>query len=89
MTHLATLKPTQAETVWSAAATGRGPMHNGVRSSAIYRVVGLTPALTLLPDYCFAQALVRFGFLWEESHTAGSGRPAPWRVLSDQGSVSA
>lgn len=86
VTHLATLKPTQAETVWSAAATGRGPMHNGVRSSAVYRVIGLTPALTLLPDYCFAQALVRFGFLWEEPHTAEDLAARPlWRVLSDQG----
>ena len=38
--HLATLRPTQAETVWSAVATGRVPMQNGVRSSASYRVLG-------------------------------------------------
>ena len=80
--HLATLRPTQAETVWSAAATGRVPMQNGVRSSASYRVLGVSPAITLLPDYCFAQALVRFGFLWEEPHTAEdlTARPALERV---------
>ena len=84
--HLATLRPTQAETVWSAAATGRVPMQNGVRSSASYRVLGVSPAITLLPDYCFAQALVRFGFLWEEPHTAEDLTARPlWSVLSDQG----
>ncbi len=84
--HLATLRPTQAETVWSAAATGRVPMQNGVRSSASYRVLGVSPAITLLPDYCFAQALVRFGFLWEEPHTADDLTARPlWNVLSDQG----
>ncbi len=84
--HLATLRPTQAETVWSAAATGRLPMQNGVRSSASYRVLGVSPAITLLPDYCFAQALVRFGFLWEEPHTAEDLTARPlWNVLSDQG----
>jgi predicted AlkP superfamily phosphohydrolase/phosphomutase len=84
--HLATLRPTQAEPVWAAAATGHGPMATGVRSSASYRVLGVTPAISLLPDYCFAQALVRFGFLWEEPHTAEdlAARPV-WHVLSDQG----
>jgi hypothetical protein len=84
--HLATLRPTQAEAVWSAAATGRAPMRTGVRSSASYRVLGMTPAITLLPDYCFAQALVRFGFLWEEPHTAEDlvARPL-WHILSEQG----
>ena len=84
--HLATMRPTQAETVWSAVATGRGPMQNGVRSSASYRALGMTPAISLLPDYCFAQALVRFGFLWEEPHAAPDLAARPlWNVLSDQG----
>jgi hypothetical protein len=84
--HLATVRPTQAETVWSAVATGRVPMQNGVRSSASYRVLGVSPPMTLLPDYCFAQALVRFGFLWEEPHTAEDLTARPlWNVLSDQG----
>ena len=67
--HLATLRPTQARPVWSAVATGRYPMYNGVRSAAVYRAFGGTP-IQLLPDYCFAQALVRFGFLAKEPQTA-------------------
>jgi hypothetical protein len=84
--HLATLRPTQAEPVWSAVATGRTPMQTGVRSSASYRVLGVTPLISLLPDYCFAQALVSFGFFWEEPHTAEDLAARPlWHILSDQG----
>lgn len=86
VTHLATLRPTQAEPIWSAVATGRGPMLTGVRSSASYRVLGVTPAISLLPDFCFAQALVRAGFLWEEPHTAEDLTARPlWHILSEQG----
>ena len=83
--HLATLRPTQAEPVWSAIATGRLPMDNGVRSALIYRVAGGVP-LRLLPDYCFMQALVRFGFVTEQPLKSGdlSARPL-WRILGDQG----
>ena len=52
--HLATLQPTQAEPVWSAVATGRLPVANGIRASALYRVRDGGPALEVLPDYCFA-----------------------------------
>ena len=84
--HLATLRPTQAETVWSAVATGRSPMHNGVRSSASYRVFGRDPAITLLPDYCYAQALVTFGFFSESRHTSADLAARPiWSILSDLG----
>jgi hypothetical protein len=86
VTHLATLRPTQAEPVWSAAATGRGPMQNGVRSSASFRVLGFTQPITLLPDYCYAQALVRLGFLWETPHAADDLAARPiWHLLGDQG----
>jgi hypothetical protein len=83
---LATLRPTQAETVWSAVATGRSPMQNGVRSSAAYRLFGRGPEITLLPDFCFAQALVRFGFLQESRHSSAdlAARPV-WSILSDLG----
>lgn len=83
--HLATLRPTQAEPVWAAIATGRLPMHNGIRSAVQYRAFGGAP-IRLLPDYCFAQALVRFGLLTEESHTASdlSARPI-WSILNDLG----
>jgi predicted AlkP superfamily pyrophosphatase or phosphodiesterase len=82
--HLATLRPTQAEPVLSAMATGRYPMFNGVRSALVYRVFGGAP-IELLPDYCFAQALVRFGFLTEEAQTARQLTARPiWNILSDR-----
>jgi hypothetical protein len=83
--HLATLRPTQAETVWSSVATGRYPMYNGVRSAVVYRALGGTP-IELLPDYCFAQALVTFGFLSEEPLTVTDLTARPiWNILSDRG----
>jgi hypothetical protein len=84
--HLATLRPTQAEPVWSAAATGRVPAANGIRAAALYRVRPGDAALTLLPDYCFAHALVRFRFLIETPHNARSLHARPlWSLLSDVG----
>jgi hypothetical protein len=84
--QLATLRPTQPEPVWSAIATGRLPMANGIRASALYRVRPSGPALELLPDYCFSQMLVRFGFLAEEPHTAASLRSRPiWSILNGAG----
>ena len=83
--HMATLRPTQAEPVWSAVATGRYPIYNGVRSAAVYRAFGGTP-IQLLPDYCFAQALVTFGFLGEETQTAETLLARPiWNILADRG----
>lgn len=83
--YLATLRPTQAEPVWSAVATGRYPISNGVRSAATYRAFGGAP-IQLLPDYCFAQALVTFGFLRGQSQTADHLRARPlWNILSDRG----
>jgi hypothetical protein len=85
--HLATLRPTQAEPVWSAIATGRYPMYNGIRSSVIYNALGGTP-IQLLPDYCFTQALVTFGFLTEEPLTATDLLARPiWNILSDHGAT--
>jgi hypothetical protein len=82
--HLATLKPTQAEPVWSAAATGKLPGSNGIRAAARYRVRTAGSPLELLPDYCFSQALVRFGFVREEPHTVESLLARPlWSILSD------
>jgi len=82
--HLATLRPTQAEPVWSAALTGKLPSANGIRASALHRVRASDPGIELLPDYCFAQALVSFGLLLEEPHTASSLHARPvWSILSD------
>ena len=42
--------------------------------------------MQLLPDYCFAHALVRFGFLVEEPHTSATLRARPlWSILSTHG----
>jgi predicted AlkP superfamily phosphohydrolase/phosphomutase len=84
--HLATLRPTSAETVWAAVATGKLPQKNGVRSAGIYRVAGGGDPVQLLPDFCFANALVRFGFLVEEPHTSASLRTRTlWSILSTLG----
>ena len=61
-------------------------MANGVRASALYRVRASDPPVTLLPDYCFAQALVRFGFLLETPHDSAALRVRPlWQILGDVG----
>jgi predicted AlkP superfamily phosphohydrolase/phosphomutase len=84
--HLATLHPTSAEAVWSAVATGKLPQKNGVRSAGIYRLSSGGEEVRLLPDYCFASTLVRFGFLTEEPYTSAMMRARPlWSILSLQG----
>lgn len=85
-THLATLRPTQAEPIWTTVATGRLPQSSGVRSAARYRATAGGPALDVLPDYIFAQALVRYGFLREEPHQRGSLAARPiWEILGERG----
>ena len=84
--HLATLHPTSAEAVWAAVATGKLPQKNGVRSSAIYQLAGGGGAVQLLPDYCFAHGLERFGFLVEQRHTSATFRTRTlWSILSTEG----
>ena len=84
--HLATLHPTSPETVWAAVATGKLPQKNGVRSAGIYQMAGRGGALQLLPDYCFAHGLVRFGFLIEEPLTSATFRTRTlWSILSTEG----
>ena len=84
--HLATLRPTSAEAVWSAVATGKLPQKNGVRSAAIYQLSGGGGAIQLLPDYCFAHSLERFGFLLEQAHTSATLRTRTlWSILSTNG----
>jgi hypothetical protein len=94
--HLATLHPTSAEAVWTAAATGKLPQKNGVRSLGIYRLARPLmgserasvdarggEAVQLLPEYCYANALLRFGLLVEEPHTSSTFRARPfWSMLS-------
>jgi len=95
--HLATIHPTSADAVWAAAATGKLPQKNGVRSVGTYRLARLSTrarhpgadgpdgreVLQLLPEYCYANALLRFGLLVEEPHTSTAFRARPfWSILS-------
>jgi hypothetical protein len=99
--HLATLHPTSAEAVWAAAATGKLPQKNGVRSLGTYRLARASTVLgrprtadarggetvQLMPEYCYANALMRFGLEHSEraeypgrgrrmaADAAGTGRP--------------
>ncbi len=83
--HLATLRPTQPATVWTAVATGKYPSKNGVRSAAMFGYARNEPAVELLPDLCFAHALVRLGILREIAHHSSSLRARPiWSILSSQ-----
>ncbi len=84
--HVATLRPTQPGPVWTAAATGKLPVHNGIRSAATYTPFATRGSLELLPDYSFAHALVRFGFLQERLHSSHDLAATPlWRILGRQG----
>jgi hypothetical protein len=83
--HLATLRPTQPAPVWTAVATGKYPPKNGVRSAAMYGYTPNEPPVELLPDLCFAHALVRLGILREIAQTSTSLRAKPiWSILSSQ-----
>ena len=86
---LATLKPTQAETVWTAAATGKYPPKNGVRSGIRRIQADDVNPVDLLPDYCFAHGLVLQSFVTEEDYTSASLRARPmWDILGDWGLAS-
>ena len=87
---LATLKPTQAEPVWAAAATGKYSSKNGVRSNAVFRTDADEPeAVDLLPDYCFAYGLVQQGYVTEHPADAESVRArAFWDIAADYGIAS-
>ena len=87
---LATIRPTQPESVWAAAATGKVPQKNGVRSSGLYQVSprDVVP-VDVLPDYCFSHALVDQGFIRAADRTAASLAARPlWSVLTDYGVTS-
>jgi predicted AlkP superfamily phosphohydrolase/phosphomutase len=81
--RLATLHPTSAEAVWTAVATGKLPQKNGVRSAAVYRTGDDLDPIRLLPDFCYASGLMRFGVLAEEPLTSAALRARPlWSILS-------
>src|SRR5438094_409309 len=84
--HLATLHPTSAEAVWAAVATGKLPQKNGVRSASNYQIAGSDESIELLPGFCFARGLVRFGFLLEQPHSSSTFRTRTlWTILSTHG----
>ena len=84
--HLATLHPTSAETVWAAVATGKLPQKNGVRSARVYLPEGGGSPIRLLPDFCFANGVLRFGLLTEQAHSSATLRTRTlWGILSGAG----
>jgi hypothetical protein len=84
--HLATLRPTQPDPVWTTVATGKLPWKTGVRSAALYQVPAANDRLELLPDHCFAQGLVHFGLLKTSGRSSSSLRVRPlWRILATAG----
>lgn len=84
--HLATLRPTQPASVWTAAATGKLPYKTSVYSAARYTTPGSNYPLDLLPDFCFAQALVRLGLIEENHRGSDAVRARPiWELLSGYG----
>jgi predicted AlkP superfamily phosphohydrolase/phosphomutase len=84
--HLATLRPVQPNPVWTSVATGKLPFKTGIRSTARYRVWLAEESLELLPDFCFSQGLVRFGFVTEQRLTSAAVRARPlWSILSGLG----
>ena len=83
---LATIRPTQPDPVWAAAATGMLPSRNGVRSAAAYYARGDARAVDLLPDGCFSHALVTFGVVRDVPHSSSAWRTRPlWSILAHAG----
>src|SRR4029079_6058797 len=84
--HLATLRPTQPIPVWTAVATAKLPFKNGVRSAARRQFARKGAFSDLLPDYCFAHALVYFGLVSERPLTSASLAARPvWNILGGSG----
>src|SRR5207253_2632413 len=74
--------------VWAAAATGKYPPKNGVRSNALYRVRAEdSDPVDLLPDYCFSSALVYEEFVRADYRlTSAALRARPfWQIVGDFG----
>jgi hypothetical protein len=83
---LATIRPTQPDSVWAAVATGMYPSKNGVRSAGSYYAPGGARAVDLLPDHCFSHALVRLGFVRNQPNASTAWRARPlWSIISAAG----
>ena len=84
--HLTTIRPTQPAPVWTAALTGAVPPSTGVRAAATYTFGPRDHPLELLPDVCFAYALVHLGLLDERPYRSTDLRASPvWQVLGRHG----
>jgi predicted AlkP superfamily phosphohydrolase/phosphomutase len=84
--HVATIQPTQPGPVWTAVATGKLPLKNGIRSAASYFPLAGGEALEVLPAYCFSYALVEYRFLRQRTHESRDLRARPlWSLLGTQG----
>lgn len=84
--HLATLRPTQPASVWTAVATGKLPYKTSVYSTSRYVVPGSSQPLDLLPDFCFAHALVRLGLIEEQQRASDAARARPlWELFGGYG----
>ena len=83
---LATIRPTQPDPVWAAAATGMYPSKNGVRSASSYYARGDDRPIDLLPAHCFSHILVRLGVLGSRPNDSDAWRSRPlWAILADYG----
>jgi predicted AlkP superfamily phosphohydrolase/phosphomutase len=83
---LATVRPTQADPVWAAVATGMYPSKNGIRSAASYYSRSDERMVDLLPDHCFSHALVHLGFIRDEANASNTWRARPiWSIASNAG----
>ena len=87
--HLATIRPTQPDPVWTAVATGMYPALNGVRSAARYYARGDRRGIDLLADHTLSHALVHLGFVRNAPLSSVAWRARPlWGILSDEGLAS-
>ncbi len=81
--HLATIRPTQPAPAWAVATTGKLPQVNGVRSAATFSFGAGNHEIELLPDLCFARALVHLGLFEEHLNLSTTLRARPvWQILS-------
>ncbi len=81
--HLATIRPTQPASVWSAVATGKLPFKTRIYSAAQYLAPGSAQPLDVLPDFCFAQSMLRVGLLTEREHDSEAVAARPlWELLN-------
>ena len=84
--YLASIRPTQPAPVWATVATGMYPAKNGVRSAAVYFARGDSRPIYLLPEYCFAHALTRFGAVRSEPTASSAWAVRPlWTILQSMG----